>query len=176
MKLGFLLAALHVQSLSRKLTRKDIRSSLHTLPKTLDASYEEALVRIQGQGEEDAALAHTVLLWILCGKRILTVQDLQNMYAMLYSEPETYLSDEDLPDEEILIGVCKGLVVTEGSSNSVQLVHYTASQILQDKFSQDLGRTKTSMASICLKYLSLPNFSTGSCKSDVELAARRGLG
>ncbi|RWA06648.1 hypothetical protein EKO27_g8459 [Xylaria grammica] len=57
----FLLAQLHMDSLGKKLTRREIRAALGSLPKELDETYDQAMLRIQNQDEGQAALAHRVL-------------------------------------------------------------------------------------------------------------------
>ncbi|CAI6340736.1 unnamed protein product [Periconia digitata] len=171
----FLLATLHFESLSRKLNRREVRSSLQTLPKTLNDTYEQALVRIRGQGEEDVELAETVVLWILCAQRTLTVLELQHMYAMKSLAGEGLaLEDDDLPDGESLTSVCRGLVVVDAKSKLIRLVHYTAQQYFQRVHEDRLPSTKLEMTQLSLAYLTLPNFSSGICHSDGTMCTRLG--
>ena len=107
----FLLAQLHMDSLVSKNNRKAVREALVNLPKGLDDTYEEAMVRINGQNQEDRELAEKVLMWITRAKRPLSIKELQHAVAIEEGDIETDL--EAFPDEEILLSVCAGLVITD---------------------------------------------------------------
>jgi hypothetical protein len=95
----FLLAKLHLESLSQKINRKEVRSSLRTLPTSLNTTYSNALERIYRQAPDAVDLAEAVLFWVLCVKRPLTVLELQQIYATQELPEETALEDGDLPAE-----------------------------------------------------------------------------
>jgi hypothetical protein len=116
----FLLAALHLESLARKISRKEVRSSLGALPRTLDATYEQALLRIRSQADEYAELAESVLFWVLCARENLTIPQLQHLYGTGSISRGEMLEDDDLPDAETLTAACSGLIVIDGSSRSVR--------------------------------------------------------
>ncbi|KAJ0368258.1 hypothetical protein COL26b_010908 [Colletotrichum chrysophilum] len=179
MSLRFLLAALNLDFLSRKLTRRDVRSSLSILPKTLDATYEQALERIRTQAEEDVELAETIILWILCARRPLDVHELQHMYAIhLLTRDEgpnaeaILLEDDDLPPEDIITGVCGSLIVVDSTSKTVRLVHYTAQDYLNRTFGGHLHEPRMELTRISLEYLQLLNFEEGPALSDSVMVER----
>ncbi|KAF6790311.1 ankyrin [Colletotrichum musicola] len=173
----FLLVALNLHSLSRKLTRRDIRASLSVLRKTLDATYEQALEKIRTQAEEDVELAETVIMWILCARRPLSVLALQHAYAVhLLSqdgdgEPMS-LEDDDLPPKEIITGVCGGLITVDGTSQIVRLVHYTTQDYLLRTHGKDLHRPRLELTKVSLDDLQLRNFSDEPALSDDGMAKR----
>ncbi|KAF6820669.1 ankyrin [Colletotrichum plurivorum] len=173
----FLLVALNLHSLSRKLTRRDIRASLSVLPKTLDATYEQALERIRTQAEEDVELAETVIMWILCARRPLSVLALQHAYAVhLLSQDgdgeSMPLEDDDLPPKDIITGVCGGLITVDCTSQIVRLVHYTAQDYLLRTHGKDLHQPRLELTKVSLDYLQLLNFSDGPALSDNGMAKR----
>ncbi|KAK1853117.1 ankyrin [Colletotrichum chrysophilum] len=175
----FLLAALNLDFLSRKLTRRDVRSSLSILPKTLDATYEQALERIRTQAEEDVELAETIILWILCARRPLDVHELQHMYAIhLLTRDEgpnaeaILLEDDDLPPEDIITGVCGSFIVVDSTSKTVRLVHYTAQDYLNRTFGGHLHEPRMELTRISLEYLQLLNFEEGPALSDSVMVER----
>lgn len=168
----FLLATLHFESLSRKLNRKEVRACLRTLPSTLDATYEQALLRLRSQADEDVEVAETILFWILGARRLLTVVELQHMYAMRDLSCEAALRDEDLPDAETLTQVCGGLVTVHAETQAVRLVHYTAQKYLQIVHQHRLVSSQIDLAGISLAYLTLSNFSDGVCTTDADMASR----
>ncbi|KAJ0274757.1 hypothetical protein COL940_009153 [Colletotrichum noveboracense] len=175
----FLLAALNLDFLSRKLTRRNVRSSLSILPKTLDATYEQALERIRTQAEEDVELAETIILWILCARRPLDVHELQHMYAVhLLTRDEIpqaeaiLLEDDDLPPEDIITGVCGSLIVVDSTSKTVRFVHYTAQDYLSRTFGDHLHEPRLELTRISLEYLQLINFEEGPALPDSVMMER----
>lgn len=164
-------------SLSRKLTRREVRSSLSTLPKTLDATYEDALARIRSQAEDDFEVAQTIIMWVLCAQRPLSVLELQHMYAVhLLVHDDEYepvcLEDDDLPPGDIVTGVCGGLIVVDSTLSTVRLVHYTAQDYLLRTHGEELHKPRLELAKVSLMYLQLLNFSDGPGLSDDIMAER----
>ncbi|KAJ7028117.1 ankyrin repeat domain-containing protein [Mycena alexandri] len=124
----FLLAKLHIESLSTKSTVKGVREALKTLPKTLNNSYDDAMKHIGEQNEESRAIAHSTLTWVANAKRPLTVLEIQTALAV---EPGTKSLDEDnILDMEIILSVCAGLVIVDEQLLVVRLVHYTTQEYL----------------------------------------------
>ncbi|GAB1317947.1 hypothetical protein MFIFM68171_08157 [Madurella fahalii] len=68
----FLLSQLHMDSLSKKLTVRQVRSALASLPNELDDTYNQVMGRIQEQDDTRATLAHRILYWISRATRIST--------------------------------------------------------------------------------------------------------
>ncbi|KAJ6594778.1 hypothetical protein B0H19DRAFT_975013, partial [Mycena capillaripes] len=124
----FLLAKLHIESLSTKTTVKGVREALQTLPKTLNDSYDEAMRRIKEQNEESKNTAYSTLTWVANAKRPLTVLELRTALAI---EPDTKALDEDnVLDIDIILSVCAGLIVVDEQVSVVRLVHYTTQEYL----------------------------------------------
>ena len=122
----FLLAELHVASIVRKHSRKDVERALKELPEGLTGTYDQILQRISDQGEEDATLAWEVLSWLTYARRPLTASMLQHALAI---RPQDIDFDEDaLIHEETLLDVCAGLVVIDPQSTVILFVHYTTQE------------------------------------------------
>jgi len=85
--------------------------------------------RICNQDEDDAQLAKRTLSWISYALRPLTVKEIQHAIAVEPSEKE--LDEEALPDEELLISVCAGIVTIDQESNIIRLVHYTTQEYFE---------------------------------------------
>ncbi|KAH8170601.1 protein kinase domain-containing protein [Sarocladium implicatum] len=168
----FLLAALHFESLSQKISRKEVRASLRTLPKTLDATYEQALVKILNQSGGDGELAETVLFWVICARAPLSVSALQHMYATRSLDTGDALEEDDLPDDEILTSLFGGLLSIDREFESVRIVHYTAQQYFLQAHQDKVQRARLEMTELSLAYLTLPNFAGGASKSDADMTAR----
>ncbi|KAJ6099060.1 serine/threonine-protein kinase chk2 (cds1) [Penicillium canescens] len=168
----FLLAKLHLESLSTKINRKAVRSSLRTLPASLDDTYSEALRRIYDQSSDAVALAETVLFWVICASQPLTVIQLQHMYATKELTDDMPLEIDDLPDADILTAACGGLVTVDNESQTIHAIHYTVQQYFERSFSQKLVAAKMSVTKVSLAYLTLPNFSSGFCTTDADMLDR----
>jgi len=77
----FLLAQLHLESLTGKRSPKAIRAALKNLATgsgAYDHAYEDAMERIDSQIKDQEELAKQVLSWITCAKRPLTTSELQH--------------------------------------------------------------------------------------------------
>ncbi|KAJ7336849.1 hypothetical protein DFH08DRAFT_749112, partial [Mycena albidolilacea] len=152
----FLLAKLHMDSLSSKSTIKGVRQALKALPKTLYDSYENAMDRIKEQNEECRQIAHSTLTWVANAKRPLTPIELQTALAV---EPGAKsLDDENILDIEFIISVCAGLVIVDEESSVVRLVHYTTQQYLDSIQSQQFPDAQFEIAHILLTYLTFDQF------------------
>lgn len=161
-----------MNSLSRKLSCREVRTALKTLPKTLDAVYADAYERIEHQETEFAELAEAVLFWVICARRNFTVQDLQHLYATQELSDGELLEEDDLPDGDILTEACGGLVMVDAESQVVRLVHYTAQQYFEEYHKLLIKRAQLTLTRISLTYLALPNFSSGACTNDADMSLR----
>ncbi|KAJ7111000.1 ankyrin repeat-containing domain protein [Mycena epipterygia] len=124
----FLLAKLHLDSLSTKNTVKAVRDALDSLPKDLDRTYDEAMERIEHQNEDDRQLAHLVLTWVAYAVRPLLVNELREALAI---EPEAKSVDPDnLLDTDIILSVCAGLIIVDEAMSVVRLIHYTTQKYM----------------------------------------------
>jgi hypothetical protein len=65
-----------MDSLASKLTPKAVRQALEALPKKLDETYDEAMIRISNQNTDEKELADKVLLWISYALRPLLLTEL----------------------------------------------------------------------------------------------------
>ncbi|KAJ7117097.1 hypothetical protein C8R44DRAFT_708389 [Mycena epipterygia] len=154
----FLLAKLHIDSLTTKNTIKAVREALHQLPTDLCHTYDEAMDRIDHQGNDDKQLAHLTLTWVLNTKRPLAVGELQEALAI---EPDaTDLDPDNLLDISTILSVCAGLVIVDETASIVRLIHYTAQEYLDSIQSQRFPDAQTKITSSILTYLSFQKFTT----------------
>ena len=114
------MAQLYMDSVVSKNNRKAIQHSLENLPERLDDTYEEAMKRIYSQSREDWELASEVLAWITFALRPLLMEELQ--CALAVQPGDSWLDIDALPDEEILLSVCAGLVVLDKERSVARLI------------------------------------------------------
>ena len=189
----FLLVKLHMDSLVSKNNRKAIRIALENLPKSIEATYDETMQRIEAQNQEDRELADKVLSWISYALRPLSITELQ--HALAVDEYSTKTELDALPDQEILISVCAGLVVVDDESNAVRLVRkwclfldprasdynqwpiltfidYTTQEYFDGTRKARYPDAQKSIVATCLTYLSFDEFGKGECQDRMELESR----
>ncbi|KAJ6574458.1 ankyrin repeat-containing domain protein [Mycena capillaripes] len=151
----FLLAKLHIESLSTKSNVKRVREALKSLPKTLNDSYDGVMKRIDEQNEEDRQLAHSILTWVVNAKRPLKSREFQTALAI---EPGTNSLDEDnIFEIEIILSVCAGLVIVDEQLSLVRLVHYTTQEYLDGIQSQRFPNAQTEITCSLLTFLAFSN-------------------
>jgi uncharacterized protein len=167
-KSRFLLAALHIESLSREDNVRDIRESLRKLPEDLDTICDEALQRIQRQDRQKVARADQVLTLINCAYRPLQVREIQN--ALAVRPGDTFTDLEALPRVESLLSACCGLAAVEGESQVVRLVHYTTEEYFTRKNQYRSPAAHLTVAGTLITYL---NFTTFAVFPPAELVQLR---
>ncbi|KAJ6564609.1 ankyrin repeat-containing domain protein [Mycena capillaripes] len=152
----FLLAKLHIESLSTKNTIKAIRDALNSLPKDLYDSYNIAMQRIEAQNEEDRNTAHSALMWVANAKRPLKVSEIT---AALAIEPGAKRFDEDnVLEIEIILAVCAGLVIVDQQISVVRLVHYTTQEYLDSIQANLFPDAQTEITRTLLTFVTFDDF------------------
>jgi ankyrin repeat protein len=163
----FLLARLHLDSLTDKMSIKDVKLALKRLPKggdALETAYGNAMERIDAQQPGFRGLAKQVLSWITYAKRPLTLLELQHALAVELEEPR--LDPENLKDVGDMVSVCAGLVTVEQESGNIRLVHYTTQEYLERIHFRSDPDIQAGIAATCLTYLSFDAFQCGYCVTD----------
>ncbi|KXH49586.1 ankyrin repeat protein [Colletotrichum nymphaeae SA-01] len=154
----FLLAKLHLQSLTGKRSPKAIKAALETLAtgsSAYDIAYDEAFERIEGQLEDQSALAKDALSWIVCSKRPLQIVELQEALAV----------ERGMTELDADTGLKSKIRV-------VRLVHYTTQEYFQRNKTERLPGAEALVAAACVSYLSFDVFDAGQCMYRNELRDR----
>ena len=68
--------------LAKQKNKRDLRKALSSLPKELNETYNQTMVRIRSQDTESVLLAESVLSWISAARRPLIVEELQHALAV----------------------------------------------------------------------------------------------
>ena len=151
----------------------DIHRFLNELPKTLDATHERILKRINEAQKDNA---HRVLQCLTVAARPLRVEELVELLAFDcrasssggYPKLENWRWDEH---EEAILWTCSSLIaiVRSGDSRVVQFSHFSVKEYLTSprlaqspcadlsRFHIDLEASHTIMAQACLATLLLPD-------------------
>jgi hypothetical protein len=165
-----------MNSLATKTNAKDVASALRTLPKGIDDTYAEAMQRIDDQNEDYQKLATRVLSWVFHAVRPLSVRELREAVAINTGDKE--LDDDQLAHEDDLVSFCAGMVVIDGASRLVRLVHFTAQSYFERIRDRRFPNGQAVIAETCITYLSFSQFSTTTITSYdriKELRAKYGL-
>jgi hypothetical protein len=112
------MAKLHIDSLVSQRSAWEVRNALNNLPTEVNATYDEAMKRIQRQSAVDRKLAERVLSWITYSRRPLSYQELQ--HALAVTAQMTDMITEALVDKCFLIDICAGLVVIDDQSHIIR--------------------------------------------------------
>lgn len=178
----FLLAQLYVDSLRDKTTPRAMKKALSQLRRRahgesedskvelLAKAYHETTERIRRQEVGFRILADSVLLWISCSKRPLTISELR--HALAVEAGDNQLDPENLPQTEDMVTVCAGLVTVDEESSIIRLVHYTTQEYFEKMHETWFPGAEDNITVTCITYLSFHVFDSGSCESVVALRDR----
>ena len=169
----FLLAQLHLESLTGKRSPKAVQIALKNLvtgSAAYDHAYKDAMERINGQIGDQKDLARQVLSWITCAKRPLAATELQ--HALGVEVGESKLDELNLSEIEDIVSVCAGLVTIDEESGIIRLVHYTTQEYFERTQSQWFPHAQTNITTTCVSYLSFDEFESGICQNDEEFEQR----
>ena len=77
-------------------------------------------------------------------------------------QDESMLDEEALPEEEILVDVCAGLVTIDKEAHTIRLVHYTAQEYFLRTRDTLFPSAQKEISRTCLRYLCLDGLHRGS--------------
>ena len=89
---------------------------LSGFPSEIGDVYQQTWKRIQDQPAAQALIGRSVLLWVLCAERSLTIEELRHLVAAC---PQTYKVDpRRIVDKQTLMSLCRGLVAVEENGDN----------------------------------------------------------
>ncbi|KAJ5436706.1 hypothetical protein N7445_007591 [Penicillium cf. griseofulvum] len=147
----FLLASLHMRSITCQRTIEGVKDRIRSLPQDINGMYNDTLARIRQLDQDDMKLALGILSWVVFSYRPLKIEEIQHSMAVdLGSER---FNENKMFGEESMREVCEGLVtVTNGV---ISLVHYTAQSFFKEKRDELFPGFHGTIAQTCITYLSL---------------------
>ncbi|KAL8758457.1 MAG: hypothetical protein Q9199_001475 [Rusavskia elegans] len=130
---------------------KLLKKALEKLSTDLNVLYDEALLRIESQTQDDRVLAKKALRWVAYTYRPLKAKALQEALAI---EPGDLDFDVDaIPRIGLILDVCAGLLIYDEENEIVRLVHYTAQDYFDALASSKFDEAHVLIASDCVVYL-----------------------
>lgn len=166
----FLLTELHLKSLIELDNPKAVLQALRRLPVELEASYDEAISRIERQPDQHRTRAKQVLSWISFTLRPLTVIELRQALAVELGSKE--FDKSSLPALTRLVSVCAGLVAVDRQRQVIRLVHETTQQYFERNRLKLFPAAQQEISKICLTYLYFDVLAKGPCLTDEEMESR----
>ncbi|EIM87391.1 uncharacterized protein STEHIDRAFT_139093 [Stereum hirsutum FP-91666 SS1] len=107
-----------------------LRQALHTLPETLDETYERILKSIYDSPSRK--YARQMLLWLAFSVEPLSVKQVAETLAFSSEEDPSFVAADRLPNSEDVLGICSTLIVslTSDGKNTLQLAHFSVKEYL----------------------------------------------
>jgi ankyrin repeat protein len=158
------------------LTKRRLKQIIHTLPTTVDQTYEAILSKIR---ERDCQGAQKVLSIVVAAARPLTLREMNIALALSTNENSRSYEDLDLEEEERFKTTIRHLcgLFVNVVDRKVYLIHQTAKGFLVEKAKEPAGQWKISiniveselmMAKICITYLNFTVFGLSSNKNNLD--------
>ncbi|KAL8795431.1 MAG: hypothetical protein Q9195_002020 [Heterodermia aff. obscurata] len=166
----FLQARLHLDSLATKTTLRKLKAALSTLPDGLTQCYDEVMQRISAQSNDNYQLARRVLYWVVNSVFPLALPTIQQ--ALAVESQDKSLDKENIPDGELLVSVCLGLIEVHRDRGFVGLVHFTTQEYFERKGQELFPEAQEDILRTCLTFLSFEEFGNGLCKTRKDLKKR----
>ncbi|UPK91506.1 hypothetical protein LCI18_002441 [Fusarium solani-melongenae] len=125
----FLLARLHLDTLSKQDTVAAIEKALFELPDNLKEAFEGAIKEITKKGGLRRERANHVLTWIVHAKADLTIEQIQDSFMFHKSKEDS--RQHSRPQPHLLVPDCAGLVVEDRENGTLRLVHESVKRYLK---------------------------------------------
>lgn len=158
----FLLAVLHLESLKRKTTVKQVKDALQNMTEpsgshAYDRAYDDAFQRIESQADELRDLAKKALSILMCARRLLSPDELCHALSVDVTKEE---ADEDnVPDIEDVLKSCAGLVTVDHESDCVRLVHNSTQEYMDRNRVSKFPDALKYVEAVCLVYYNVKSKS-----------------
>lgn len=116
------------------MNRTAIHKTLNTLPKSLDQTYERALLNIREEYRQQAIIA---MHWLVYSRRPLELIELADAVSVDFSQSQGIVYDPDgrLFKPELILEICSSLISSTGTDNfaNVRLAHFSVQEYLTSK-------------------------------------------
>ena len=142
-----------------------IRQTLRDLPIGLVQTYERILLKISKVPLPKQEIALRGFKWMVCSRRPLKTEELQE--AVAFDGFDHSWDGDKIPDKDLMIETCRGLLVRDNEDGAVHFAHYTVQQYLLSAPTigsclQISPRSEAEgfVGEFCLTYLSFSDFET----------------
>ena len=146
---NFLWTSLTIQELEATTSEEQVLKVLDSVPEGMDDVYSRILSRLSAT-PRNVDLARTILRWVVCATRPLSVEELQEAIKLDIRETPHNLEKD--------AGTICGHLIYVDNKQRVQVAHQTVrAYLIRDglpsDFAIDCPQTHSRLAEVCLKYL-----------------------
>ncbi|KAF4631653.1 hypothetical protein G7Y89_g6473 [Cudoniella acicularis] len=139
----------------------EIRRVLRNLPRTLRATYDRLLAKIEGQERKD--MIQKIFKWVVCARQPLHVDELREGIAFTIADTE-WNPEKIASNFNRLVRACSNLLVVDEETQIVQLAHHTVHQYLLEhgdpRFHFTMDEANNMAGEFCIAYLNFSNFDS----------------
>ena len=142
-----------------------IRQTLRDLPTGLVQTYERILLKISKIPLPKQEIALRAFKWMVCSRRPMRAEELQE--AVAFDGLDHSWDRDKIPDKDLMIETCRGLLVRDNEDGAVRFAHYTVQQYLLSaptigtRFQiSPRSEAEAYVGEICVIYLSFSDFET----------------
>ncbi|KAJ5311653.1 hypothetical protein N7476_007513 [Penicillium atrosanguineum] len=161
----FLLAKFNMDTLASKMRPGEVKDALKDLPKELDDTYNEAMMRIKDLPSSRKEVAMEFLRWVVFAERPLEVHEIE--HAIAVSDDDHDIDPDNVIRAQVLASMCEGIVRFD-ESDCVRLVHFSAKNFFSKYHEKWFPDGSVKLTSTCLSYLQFDPFSQGPCTGPSE--------
>ena len=146
-----------------------IRQTLRDLPVGLVQTYERILLKISNSSFLKQEIALRAFRWTVCSRRPMKVEELQE--AVAFGSSDSSWDRDQIPDADLMIETCRGLLVRDEEDTTVRFAHHTVHQyllsapVVRDQEGSRFPVSNRSEAEafvgrVCVTYLCFSDFET----------------
>ncbi|KAJ6104603.1 hypothetical protein N7523_010923 [Penicillium sp. IBT 18751x] len=163
----FLLAKFNMDTLASKMRPGEVKEALKVLPKELDDTYNEAMMRINDLPSSRKEVAMEFLRWVVFAERPLEIHEIE--HALAISPNDHDVDPDNVIRALVLASMCEGIVRFD-ESDCVRLVHFSAKNFFSRYHEKWFPDGSEKLTSTCLTYLQFDPFRQGPCTGPSESA------
>ncbi|KAK0130384.1 hypothetical protein ONS96_000905 [Cadophora gregata f. sp. sojae] len=175
----FMWAKLQLNIICEERRDQDILKALVSLPRDLYSTYDRILQKIEQKSPALQELARKALMWVMYAKRSMRIKELVDALAIQEGMTQYKELANSAYDKEAILDSCGGLLLSIGLLGTfkyeyVHPIHYSvieyfqaavatpgAQQVLRAKYFTVAERAHREIASSCISFMQLNDFSTG---------------
>ena len=142
-----------------------VRQTLRDLPVGLVQTYERILLKISKVPLPKQEIAIRAFKWTVCSRRPMNAQELQE--AVAFDGFDHCWDRDKIPDKDLMIETCRGLLVRDNEEGTVRFAHYTVQQYLLSAPAigscfqiPPRSEAEAFVGEVCVTYLSFSDFET----------------
>lgn len=146
-----------------------IRQTLRDLPVGLVQTYERILLKISNSSFLKQEIALRAFRWTVCSRRPMKAEELQE--AVAFGSSDSSWDRDQIPDVDLMIETCRGLLVRDEEETTVRFAHHTVHQyllsapVVRDQEGSRFPVSNRSEAEafvgrVCVTYLCFSDFET----------------